>query len=85
VAQVSLDLAGLYLEQGRTDEVRRLAVETMPVFVSLNVQRELMVAWSLFRQAADRESATVQLLQEVAGKIRQLRNPRQNVAHDLPT
>jgi tetratricopeptide (TPR) repeat protein len=70
VAQVSLDLASLYLEAGRTADVRRLAVETMPLFASRNVQRELLMAWQLFMEAAERDAATVGLLKKVAARIR---------------
>lgn len=70
VAQASLDLAALYLETGRTAEVRRLAVETMPIFISLNVQRELLMAWQLFQEAAERDAATLRLVNEVAARIR---------------
>jgi tetratricopeptide (TPR) repeat protein len=70
VALVSLDLAAVYLKAGKTDQVRRLAVETMPLFSSRNVKRELLVAWQLFKEAADRDIATLCLVGEVAGRIR---------------
>lgn len=70
VALISLDLAALYLESGRTTEVRQLAAETMPVFASRDVHRELLVAWSLFCRAAEVDAATLQLVDEVARTIR---------------
>jgi len=70
VALVSLDLASLYLENGRTDEVRRLAIETMPIFASRNVQRELLIAWNLFRDAAESHMATLRLINDVVRRIR---------------
>lgn len=70
VALVSLDLASLYLEIGRNEEVRRLAVETMPLFASRGVHREVLTAWSLFQRAAEQDAATLQLLNEVATQIR---------------
>lgn len=70
VALVSLDLATLYLETGKTDEVRRLAVETMPIFASRRVQRELLMAWQLFKEAAEKDMATLHLINEVADRIR---------------
>lgn len=70
VALVSLDLAALYLDAGKNDEVRRLAVETVPIFASLNVQRELLVAWNLFKEAAEKEVATLLLVDSIATRIR---------------
>lgn len=70
VALVSLDLAALYLEAGRTDEVRCLASEGMHLFVSRGVHREVLMAWTLFREAAERDAATLGLVQEVATRIR---------------
>lgn len=70
VALVSLDLAALYLEEGRTEEVRHLAIETMPLFASRNVQRELLMAWQLFKEAAECDVATLRLVKEVAARIR---------------
>lgn len=70
VALVSLDLAALYLGAGQTEEVRRLAVETMPLFASRNVRRELLVAWKLFKEAAERDVATLRLVKDIAAQIR---------------
>lgn len=70
VALVSLDLAVLYLESGRTEEARRLAAESVPLFSSRSVHRESLMAWSLFREAAERDALTVNLVQRVASRIR---------------
>ena len=70
VALVSLDLASLYLEVGRNADVRRLAVETMAVFASRGVHREVLMAWTLFQKAAEQDATTLQLLGEVATQIR---------------
>lgn len=70
VALVSLDLATLYLESGRTSQVLTLAEETYHLFTSRGVHREALAAWRLFRQAAERETVTIQLLDEVASRIR---------------
>lgn len=74
VALVSLDLAAVALELGRSAEVRQLAKETYPLFASRGVHREALAAWQLFRSAADRDHVTVALLDEVAGRIRQTRS-----------
>lgn len=70
VALVSLDLAALYLESGRTEEARELATESIPLFTSRGVHREALAAWSLFREAAERDALTVGLVKEVATRIR---------------
>lgn len=70
VALVSLDLAALYLLSGRTRVVRHLVFEMMPIFAGLHVQRELLAAWSLLKEATDREALTLQVLNEVANRIR---------------
>jgi tetratricopeptide (TPR) repeat protein len=69
-ALVSLDLAKVYLMQGRTAETRRLAAEMHPIFVSRDVQREAIAALLVFQQAAERESASLRLVDEVIRSIR---------------
>lgn len=71
VALVSLDLAALYLEAERTEEACALATESIPLFTSRGVHREALAAWSLFREAAERDALTLGLVQEVATRIRQ--------------
>lgn len=56
-AMASLDLAVLYLRQGRTAEVRRLAEEMLPLFEAQDVHREALAALSLFLEAAGRTSS----------------------------
>jgi tetratricopeptide (TPR) repeat protein len=70
VALVSLDIAALYLEDLRTNDVKRMAVETMPLFASRDIHRELLVAWNLFHRAAELETVTLQLVEDVAQRIR---------------
>ncbi len=48
---VSLDLARLRLDEGRTSEAAHLARETLPVFAVRNVHRETHAALDLLRQA----------------------------------
>ena len=74
VALVSLDLAGLYQETGCAAEVRQLAIETMPIFASLNVQRELVMAWTLFLEATKQDVASLQVIDRVASQIRTTRD-----------
>ncbi len=70
VALVSLDLATLYLETGRTAEVKQLAAEMLPIFASRQIHREAIMAWTVFRQAVEQEAATVRVIEEVAARIR---------------
>lgn len=64
-ALVSMDLATLYLESGRTAETRMLAEEIAPVFVAQDVHAEAARALELFREAARREALTLALVAEV--------------------
>lgn len=75
-ALVSLDLASLYAEEGRTGEMKELAEEMLPVFRSRDVHREATAALLVFHRAAKAESATLQLVREIAGYLREARkNP----------
>ncbi|HYO11760.1 MAG TPA: helix-turn-helix transcriptional regulator, partial [Thermoanaerobaculia bacterium] len=68
-ALASLDLAVLWLEAGRTAEVRELAVEMERVFKEKKIAREALAAVILFCEAARREAATVELARRVIGEI----------------
>ena len=70
VALLSLNLAALYLETGRTAEVKRLALEAVPQFASTQLDSDALAAIALFEQAARKESATLALVDEVASKVR---------------
>jgi tetratricopeptide (TPR) repeat protein len=69
-ALVSLDLAYLLWEQGRTEELKELAGETMVVFESREVHREALAALLLFQQACLEERLTGELIRQVAGQLR---------------
>lgn len=66
VALVSLDLASVYARQGRTADLRRLAEEMLPIFSSLQIQREALAALAFLRQALDAERASVEVVSRVA-------------------
>ncbi|HEY0554421.1 MAG TPA: tetratricopeptide repeat protein [Thermoanaerobaculia bacterium] len=75
-ARVSLDLATVYLQQGKTGELKRLAAEMVPVFESRDVHQEALAALLLFRQAAEAEEVTLGLLEKIAGYLQRARqNP----------
>ncbi len=72
-AIVSLDLAALYLRQGRRAEVRRLAEEMIPLFQAQDVHREALAAFALFQEAARQDRLTVEKTLEVAAYLREAR------------
>jgi len=65
-ALVSLDLAVLYAEQGRTQELKKIAAEMVVIFSSRQIHREALAALSFFRQAVAAERASLDLLRQVA-------------------
>jgi tetratricopeptide (TPR) repeat protein len=75
-ALVSLELAVLYLEQGRTAEVKALAGEMAPVFRAQGVHKEAQRALALFRRAVELETVTLALVRGlVAYLYRAQHNP----------
>jgi tetratricopeptide (TPR) repeat protein len=73
-ALVSLELAALELEEGRTAEVKELAREMVAVFRAQEVQREALAALLLFRRAALKERATAGLARDVAEFLNRARH-----------
>ncbi len=69
-ALASLELAGLYLEQGRTADVKKLVVEMAPVFQAKGVHEEAKKALALFRRAVEMETVTVELVRRVVVYLR---------------
>lgn len=69
-ALVSLELATLYAGQGRTADLKRLAVEMLPIFSSLQIHREAMAALSFLRQAMEAERAGLDLITAVSDFLR---------------
>ncbi|HEV8577791.1 MAG TPA: hypothetical protein VGX68_01815 [Thermoanaerobaculia bacterium] len=72
-ALISLDLATLYLQDGRSEETKRLAAEILPVFQSREVYREAAAALIVFQRAAEMEQLTLGLVDEVAAYLREAR------------
>jgi tetratricopeptide (TPR) repeat protein len=73
-ALVSLDLAAVYVEQGRTAETRVLAQEMLAFFESRQIHREAMAAFLVFCNAAQMEQAGISLVREVAVFLKQARH-----------
>jgi hypothetical protein len=73
-AVVTLDLAMVFAQQGRTDDMRRLAMEMMTFFESHQIHREAMAAFLVFCNAAKMETAGVGLVREVGAFLKIARN-----------
>ncbi|HEX4962465.1 MAG TPA: hypothetical protein VF173_16640 [Thermoanaerobaculia bacterium] len=72
-ALLSLDLADVYIRQGRSAEMRRLAEEMIPIFRSRDIHRESLAALLTFQKAAEMESVTLGLIREVSGYLKESR------------
>ncbi|MFL6194836.1 MAG: tetratricopeptide repeat protein [Thermoanaerobaculia bacterium] len=73
---VTLDLAHLYLQEGRKAEVRALADEMLTVFLSHDIHRQALAALAVFQQAAEADGATQLLVQELSDYLlRARKNP----------
>jgi tetratricopeptide (TPR) repeat protein len=74
-ALASLELAVLYLEDERTADVRTLARAMGWIFKAQGIAREALAALTLFLEAAQRETATVELTRRVAAEFERMRAP----------
>lgn len=72
MALVSLDLAALWLEQSRNQEIRLLLDETVETFRARGIRREAIAALLMLRQAFERQRATAALLRTVASELLRL-------------
>ena len=73
-ALASLDLASVYILQGRTADVRRVAEETLTIFQSHNTHREALAALLVFSSAARLDRAGIDLVREVSSFLKRARN-----------
>jgi tetratricopeptide (TPR) repeat protein len=71
-ALLGLELAALWLRQGRGAEVHALAEEMYETFERLEVHREAQNALSFVREACQRQRATVPMIQGVRSFMEQL-------------
>ncbi len=69
-ALACLDLAVLWLEAGRTAEVRELAAGMAWIFEAQKIRREALAALRLFTAAARREAATLELARQVIAELK---------------
>ncbi len=78
-ALVSLDLALLYVEQGKTAEVKRVAEELVGVFMAEDIHREALAAVRLFQEAARQDAVTASMLGELMLYLKRVRGARESV------
>lgn len=69
-AAVSLELAGLYLRQGRTAEIRELARQMVPIFQSRDLHQEAIAALLLFQRSVEMDTLTLRMVEEVSDAVR---------------
>ena len=73
-ALVSLELALLYAEQGRTVELKELAAGMVPIFASRQIHREALAALAVFQRAAEAERAGGEGVTEIGDYLRRARH-----------
>lgn len=73
LALISLELAGLYASQERNADLKQLAQEMVPIFSSLQVQREAIAAFNLWHQAVQSETAGAELAARAMAALRRAR------------
>lgn len=71
-ALVSLDLAAVWLRNGRTSEIKAILDETVAVFRARKIRREAIGALLMLRAALEQEGATIALLRNVASELQRL-------------
>jgi len=71
-AIVLLYLAGIYLELGRGDRVRRIAGQLFPLLGNLSADRRVTATLMLFYNAAQSGSVTRQLVAQVVAEVERL-------------
>lgn len=68
-ALVSLELATIFVREGRVGEVQALASEALPLFQEAGVAREALASLRLFKEAADQDRITVELVDQVFSAV----------------
>lgn len=73
VALVSLELAGLYLDQGRNAEAARVTEEALPIFTSRGINRESLAAFLYWKEAVEAGREATGLAAAVAAFLKRSR------------
>ncbi len=74
VALAALDLAGVYIAQGRNEELLHLAEETLAVFQAHSLHQGALAALLVFSSAARIDQAGMDLVKEVSSFLKNARN-----------
>lgn len=72
-ALASLDLAFVYLRQGRTSELKQLARELSTIFGAEDLHGEAVAALVFFQQAVEEERITLSMIEEITGYLKRAR------------
>ena len=73
-ALASLDLAAIYLRQGRSAELKELAAQMLAIFHALRINREAIAALVLFQRAVEFERVTLGLMRDLAAYLKNSRH-----------
>ncbi len=73
-ALAALDLAGVFILQGRSSDVRRVAEETLAVFQAHETHQQALAAVLAFCTAARLDQAELELIRNVSGFLKRARN-----------
>lgn len=73
-ALASLDLAIVYLHQGRNKEVQQLATDVLGIFRALRIPRETVAALVVFQKAAEMERLGVSLVRELRAHLVEMKH-----------
>jgi tetratricopeptide (TPR) repeat protein len=71
-ALISLDLAALWLTQGRTAEIGALLAEVLGTFRALGIRREAIAVLLMLEEAAQAERLTASLVTSAAARLQKL-------------
>ena len=85
-ALVSLDLATVYLQQGRLPELKALSVEMLTIFDGIGTKRESHAALTFFEKAIELERAQVEMVKELLEYLTRIRfEERSSARLSVPT
>ena len=76
-ALISLDLAAVYVKLQAEPELKQTVAETVPIFRSLGVKRELLGSLLQLQQPPSQSRQTLAMLQVLSSRIEQL--PAQSI------
>lgn len=74
IALVSLELAEIWLDQGRNREIQAILDDTVTVFRARGIRREAIATLLVLRESVERQSVTTALLRAAAATLENLCN-----------